>query len=63
MSHPADDTVVPLRAGLDLIAADVVDDRPPPHLWAVPHNIMGGGEISLCPPECPRHPWWAAEAR
>lgn len=30
----------------------------PRHDWIYPHNIMGGGEISLCPEECPAHERW-----
>ena len=45
--------------------AQMAQVGPPPkkvtHDWIHPHNIMGGGEISLCPEECPAHERWKAE--
>jgi hypothetical protein len=34
-----------------------------PHDWMLPHNIMGGGEISKCPKECPAHERWLVEQK
>lgn len=31
------------------------------HDLIFPHNIMGGGEISMCPKECPGHETWLAK--